>query len=329
MTVKFLVSQYVVLFVVLSFAERLNAQQPRSLTEFKQTEFVPTLEHEIHLDKNAVYCPTLLFAWDELRNTLGGSINVDSLNSDLYLLNRSGDYKNTMLKSDYRVNTKISGNSIRVEAWFKSSLPLFEPMTSYDNGLEFSGKKVASFGDKGEGKGVTGVRYYKDDNNAIVSLLLKNPWHEILFFKTESNFRTMSEAIKAFEENIKAGTAEMRTGNNSWKFDLGGDDKLIIPKIKFDIKTDYPTMEGKAVYSKGARFDVIELSQQTAFALDEKGVEIESKGVGEVVFSEPVMDEERKPKKIVFDKPFFIFVKRKESASPYLVLWIANSELMK
>jgi hypothetical protein len=315
---------------VFSFIQNLNAQRrTQSLSEFKQTEFLPILEHQIHLDKNAIYCPTLLLVWDGLRNALGGSIEVDSVDRDLYLFNRSKDFENTLLKNEYLSSFKVTHNSIYVKAEFKKLLPLMVPMTGDVGELVFDRKEVASFSNKGEGNESAELRYYKDDNHAVVSLLLKDPSQEILLFKTEIKFRTLSAALRELEENIKAGDMEKQSGKNRWKFDFSIEDKLVIPKIKFDIKTDYPAMEQKMVHSGRMRLDVMELTQQIAFSLNEKGVEIESSGLGEVVFSEPVQDEERKPKKIIFDAPFFIVVKRKERANPYLMLWVANSELMK
>jgi hypothetical protein len=308
----------------------LQAQRrTQSLTEFKLTEFVTMMDQKIHGDKNAIYSPTLLLAWNDLRNSLGGSIEVDSVDRDLYLFNRSSDFENTLLKNDYTAAFKVAFNSIHVKAELKKTIPFLVPMTSYATELAFDGKEVPAFGEKGEGRGSAALRYYKDDNNVVVSLLPENPSQEILLLKTETKFHSMREAIGALEENIKTGNAEMQSGKDRWKFDFAKEDKLLIPKIRFDIKTDYPTMEEKAVHGRGMRLDVMELIQRTAFSLNEKGIEIESEGGDRVVFNEPVADDERKPKKIIFDKPFFIVIKRKESANPYLALWIANTELMR
>jgi len=318
-----------VLVLILSSALSLNAQRrTQSLSELKHTEFVTTLDHQIHADKNAIYCATLLLAWNDLRNSLG-SIEVDSTDRELYLLDRSRDFENALPKKEYTSSFKVAFNSIHVKATFKKTLPFIVPLTSYATGFVFDGKEVASFGGKGAVEASATVRYYKDDHNAVVGLLPENPAHEILLLITEAKVHTMREAIRVLEEYINAGDNEMQSGKNRWKFDFAGDDKLLIPKIRFDIKTEYPTMEEKVIHSRGMRLEVMELTQQTAFSLDEKGVEIESVGAGEVVFSEPVQDEDRKPKKIIFDKPFFIFIKRKESVNPYLVLWIVNAELMR
>ena len=45
--------------------------EEENLSEFERTQFVPTLEFPICSDTNAVYCATLLFAWDE-----GGAYKV-------------------------------------------------------------------------------------------------------------------------------------------------------------------------------------------------------------------------------------------------------------
>ena len=38
--------------------------------------------------------------------------------------------------------------------------------------------------------------------------------------------------------------------------------------------------------------------------------------------------EKPKPKKMIFNRPFLILLKRAESKNPYFGLWIANTELM-
>lgn len=319
-----------VLLFFFSINYHLHAQRrTQSLAEFRQTEFVTILEQKIQGDKNVIYSPTLLLAWNDLRNSLGGSIEVDSVDRDLYLFNQSKDFENTLLKNDYTSTFKVAFNSIHVKVELKKTIPFLVPMTSYATELVFAGKEVPAFGEKGEGRGSAIVRYYKDDNNVVVNLLPENTTQEILLFMTDTKFHSMREAISGLEENLKAGNAEMQSGKGKWKFDFAKEDKLLIPKIRFDIKTDYPTMEEKAVHGRGMRLDVMELTQRTAFSLNEKGVEIESEGGDRVVFSEPTVDDERKPKKIVFDRPFFIVIKHKESANPYLVLWITNTELMK
>jgi len=316
--------------LIFAVAANLNAQRrTHALAELTQTEFVTTLVGEIHENKNAIYSPALLLAWNDVRNALG-SMEVDSvMDRDLYLFDRSKDFENTLVKNDYTSSFKVAYNSIHVKAAFKKSLPFILPLTSYVTELVFDGKEVSAFGGKGAIEGSATVRYYKDDNNVVVGLLPKEPSQEILLFKTETKFHTLREAVRALEENRKEGDAEIGSGKNLWKYDFAAEDRLLIPKIRFDIKTDYPTMEEKVIHARGMRLEVMDLTQQTAFAIDEKGVEVESVGAAEVVFSAPVQDEERKPKNVIFDKPFFIFVKRKGSTNPYLALWIANAELMR
>lgn len=43
------------------------------------------------------------------------------------------------------------------------------------------------------------------------------------------------------------------------------------------------------------------------------------------------MDEEYekpRPKKLIFDQPFFVLLKRTNSKNPYFAMWVANAELM-
>jgi len=47
------------------------------------------------------------------------------------------------------------------------------------------------------------------------------------------------------------------------------------------------------------------------------------------IFVEEIEEIEKpKPKKMIFDKPFLILLKRKDAKNPYFGLWNTNTELM-
>ena len=78
-------------------------------------------------------------------------------------------------------------------------------------------------------------------------------------------------------------------------------------------------------------YEIVVAYQRTALLLDEAGAEIESEAymATEAAEAPPENVEEPQPKRLVFDRPFLLVMKRKEAEHSYFVAWIVNEELMK
>ena len=127
------------------------------LTAYKQTEFLPTLEHDLSNGKNAVYSATLLFAWDEVRKRIEQPIDIDNSLTDLTLLNNSKSFVKTLHSNEFNAHGEVEGEVIRARAEFSKSLPFELKLTSFTNRLTFDGKKVASFGQVGYDYNTAGI----------------------------------------------------------------------------------------------------------------------------------------------------------------------------
>src|SRR5450432_3981000 len=70
---------------------------PTSINSLQQTEFVATLENNIANHKNVIYCPTLLFAWDMVKESQKDLVVLTkSVSTDFKLLNQSSSYRNSL-----------------------------------------------------------------------------------------------------------------------------------------------------------------------------------------------------------------------------------------
>jgi hypothetical protein len=291
------------------------------------------LEHEISNDKNFVYCATLLLAWDEVRKEINSPLTISEQFLDLKLLNESTSFVDVLKSNEYKIDGTVEGGKITVKAEFNKSLPIERNLKSFNNKLTFNGQKVASFGINGDDSDdklkIVKIVYYKNDNNYILKLTPKDVEHEIILFKTEQNFNSIAEMNSEIEKLTEIGKTERKNEKTKWKYNYYSEDEVIIPKFNFNIETNYSSIE-KAVFSTEKQNFYIENAwQRTAFILDENGAEIES----EVMFAVELgleEDEEKykKPKKMIFDKPFLILLKRTDARNPYFGLWVTNSELM-
>jgi len=304
----------------------------RNLSEYKNTQFIPTLEHKISNNKNSVYCATLLFAWDEVRKTMNSPLIIPDEYFDLKLLNESTSFVNVLKSNEYEIDGTIDDDIITIKAEFNKSLPFELKLQSFKNKLTFNGQKVSSFGvdyyDDYEKLKIVKIIYYKNDNNFILKLVPKNKEHEIILFKTDQKFNSMAEMNAKIEKLTEIGKKERKNEKTKWKYEYNVEDVVIIPKFNFNIETSYSNLEGNRFSSNKQYFQIEQAWQRTAFILDESGAEIESEA--EIAVAEEIEEEyeKPKPKKMIFDKSFLILLKRTDAKNPYFGLWTTNAELM-
>lgn len=310
-----------------------NFPEVKKLSEYKNTQFIPTLEHKISNEKNSVYCATLLFAWDEIRKQINSPLTISDEYFDLKLLNKSTSFENVLKSNEYEVSGEVDGDLITARAEFNKSLPFELKLQSFKNKLTFDGQKVSSFGVNGydsyEQLKIVKIIYYKNDNNFIIKLLPKDKEHEIILFKTDQTFNSIAEMTSEIEKLTEIGKTEKKNEKISWKYYYNEEDIVIIPKFNFNIETNYTNLEGNRFSSNKQNFQIETALQRTAFILDESGAEIESEAEIAVAVEEIEEEYEKpKPKKMVFDKPFLILIKRIDAKNPYFGLWTTNTELM-
>ena len=309
--------------------------ETKKLSDYENTEFLPTLEHQINAQKNSVYCVTLLYAWEKIRKQINRPLIIAEENDDLLLLNNSESFVNVLKSNEYSANGTINGNLITARAEFNKSLPFETALNCSDDKMIFKEKIVPSFGINYQStdeqlKNVK-IIYYKNDDNFIIKLLPKDKKHEIILFKTDKVFHSMAEMNEEILKLTEIGKNERKNDNLQWKYRISPDeDKVAIPKINFNIETNYATLEGNTFKTTDQNYAIETAWQRTAFLLDESGAKIESIAEIIAILSISVEEEEEKPhpKEMIFDKDFLILLKRTDSQNPYFGLWVVNTELM-
>ena len=321
---------FIILYCLVLFTckKTKKSSVAKNLNQYAKTTFVLTLEDSIPKGRNAVYASTMLFAWDELRKKINGSLEIKKEYVDLNRLNNSTSFIHVLKPEEYEASGEIIDGKIVAKARFSKSLPFKYEMTILNNKLKFNNKQVASFGAIGFNNyyamELFEIAYYKDDNNFIIKLFPSEKEHEIILFKSEQEFNSMAEILREIYKCIEKGRVEKKEPATHWKYSFEDDDELIIPKICFNIETNFSNLEGKSFKANGVEFPIMVAWQQTEFILNEKGAKVESEAFVEA--SEEI--ELPKPKKMYFDKPFSIFLKRTDAKNPYFGLFVRNSELM-
>jgi hypothetical protein len=303
------------------------------LSSLKNTEFVATLETQIQKDKNIIYAPAFLFAWNSLKNELGAPFKlIEPSSNDFKLLNLSKLYENSLNPDEYDINVNVEDGKVSVSAYFNKTLPFPTKLEKLKEPIVFKDTKVNAFGMKYfDYKYIefTKVLYYKNDDNFVITFLPKNEHHEIILAKGLDSTRTLLAMLKQMYQLIDTGKSEQTKPNILWKYEITADDIFSVPAIKFNISTKYKNIEYQKFQSGGISYVVETAYQRTGFILNENGAVVESEAIAASL--EAAMPEEetiKHPKKLIFDKPFFVVIKRKDQTNPYFTMRVDNVELM-
>lgn len=311
----------------------IDMTEAKNLSTLKKTEFVPTLENKISDDKNAIYCVSLLYAWNEVKEQLNSNITIPKNFNDLLLLNNSKSHINVLDKDEYTVNSEIIDDRINVRAEFNKSLPFKVKLQEFVGALTINYEKFKSFGLYGtnyERIELLEIIYYKDDDNFIIKLKPFDKEDQIIIMKSDNKFQTMLEMSSEIERLSIIGNLEKNGKKSAWKYKINPSDLVVIPNFDFNIQTNYSSLEDTKFVSQSRTLFISKAFQRTAFTLNENGAEIESEAEIEVV--EETNGEEKEevqhPKKMILNKPFFLELKKSKSEIPYFGLWITNTELL-
>ena len=100
---------------------------------------------------------------------------------------------------------------------------------------------------------------------------------------------------------------------------LGANDVLIVPEMFWKIDHSFKELIGKTVSNANPAMPIVEAYQGINFRLDRKGVVLES---------ESRLITSSSPKYFKFNRPFMLYIKKRDSAQPFFVMWVNNAELL-
>ena len=306
----------------------------QNILDLEKTDFVATLEQAINIDQNQVYCPTLLFAWDELRNLLDNKPKVKTNDHELWLINESESFQESLSTEEMQITVEanLEQMKIRIEVLFLKSLPFKRKFESNIHQLNFGSTAVNSFGLNGNWNDAAeqlDILFYISDQDFAIRLQPEDPESEILLYLGPENEKaSLGEMLNAFYAKWDEHTESNESFEKYGPYSFNSRDILCIPVLNFHLKKDYHSLIGRNFECNDVVFQITEANQRTALLFDETGAEIESKAVLEVDWGWNPDTNKLVPKKLIFNKPFLLIFKKKNTPQPYLVCWIANEELM-
>lgn len=297
-----------------------NFPELKNVNELKNSDFVPTLESNFSIKNNIIYGATIPLAWNEIKKEIGLTL-TNFTNEQLAEINKTQSQLNVLKSDEYETLVEINDAKINAKAYFRKSLPFEEPLTKYKKPLKFGDSKVESFGFWGSCS-YAKINYFKDENNFSISLFPENKNHEIILIMDES----YNNEKRSFYDFFKIYNKEKALEKNQ-KIYFNDNDEVVIPIIEFNLEKSFDKIVGSKFQANNLFFEMLEVYQKNAFVFNENGAEVESEVE---INAEEAMEELEKPlpKMMVFDKPFVVFLKRKEANFPYFAVYIANSELL-
>lgn len=302
------------------------------LDSLKNTEFAITLENPILDNKNIIYAPAFLFAWEAIKNELKAPfIFSEQSSNDFKLLNTSDSYKNSLKTDEYELNVNVEEGKISAYAFFNKTLPFPYTLEKLEEPIIFNNTQVRAFGMNYYDHSIdefTDIIYYKNDDQFVLKFFPKNEHHEIILAKGLDSISTLLDAVKKTNTLIELGKEEQKKLDILWKYELTEDDIFSIPVIKFNIATKYNSIQNQQFQAGNKNYIVETAYQRTGFILNENGAVIESEAVAACLEAAEAALEIKHPKKMIFDKTFYIIIRRADQKNPYFVMKVENIELM-
>lgn len=300
----------------------------KDVSELNKTDFSPTLEESFNTNKNIIYAATIPYAWDEIEKEINKPLqNFES--QSLEGIHQSESFINALKEDEYQTSVIVDGDLIKAKAHFRKSLPFENPLTKFVKPLMFDTTEVESFGFYGSSD-FSKINYFIDDDNFSISLLPKNKEHEIILIRLD-NKKSSYQNFNDFFEQHKKHANKKRTERNAWRYEFNEEDKVEIPIVAFNLEKSFDNIIGSKFKSTSQLFEIIEFYQQNALVLNEKGAEVES--IVEITVAATdamdIIEEKPRPKLMIFNKPFVVFLKRKDAVYPYFGVYVQNGEILK
>ena len=324
------------------------------------TRITARLNDTISQDENLIYCATVNLTWNELSEFMKGKVTFGQPNETVDFLNRKSFTKDMLdekcylayadlvengivnkivknLKEKFDETSKIDFNSLDLKpsdilaySFLLKILTFEKKFEALGNHLYFSGELVDAFGIKKVNddteeklKNQVYVLHYKNPDDFSVSLRTQSQ-NVIILVKTPT-VDTIENIIELNETLIEAS---LKTSLERPEFRLQKNESLMIPKIEFDLEHHFKEMIGQDLYVDGEHADyyIADAVQFIKFVLNEEGAKLRSEmamfAKRCISFNEP------KPRQFIFDKPFLIYLKEKDSPL-YFAAWVANTEILK
>ena len=278
---------------------------------------------ESTLDENTInniWIGTLDLAWKDLEEKIGGKVeleeNVDIVNK----LNESKFSKEMLDENDYEINvTKTVTDGYNIDAKLNKNLSFLNPFDNFSNDYNYTFGKdgteyIKYFGINNASKEDLNenveVLFYNEDNDFSVKLKTKED-DEIILYRTDEN-----KSFYEYYNDIKEKTSKYEGSK-----DFEEEDELLVPYVRVNGRIVYNELKYKEIKNTNGMY-IENVMQDVNFYLNESGCNLESRAN---VTTEYLSVGSRY---FWFRDKFIIFMKEKNSDTPYFALKVDNQDIL-
>lgn len=295
--------------------------------------FAPTMEQELPTGKNAVYAVSFPLAWQQVRQELKISGKINTASSDLRMLDDSKNVNDALNDDDYEREIEWDGRTLRVNTKQEVNLTFVPAYEDLPGGITFDRIDVDAFGTSGfqniAHRNLLDITAYRDNDRFILRLLPMEQEHEIYLFKADSVYSTFQQMYADMREFCRhAELVKHAGGQQSWIYQLTDIDVVRIPKINFDQRHRFRQFLNALFFVKRKEYNISDATQEISFGLNQHGVSMKSEA--EIIVNDGAYPTEDPPlpKQLIFDKPFYIVMKKNDMENPYFALYVKDTTLM-
>ena len=339
-----------------------------SSASLKQTVIVPTLDSPCPPNKNIIWCSSFQLAWNEVRDkVIGAPLQVVGAEETADRLNQAGQSTSDLearsfyaaggrigegiinkIKKDMAVKfpshplpdlDKYEGGptdrGILAYSYLTANVPFKYSFRQVEEGFSFMdsariGTQVAGFGlwDAHRPQ-YTGIReqveiLYAEEKDrdhpwelgeyALDLCIHSWPYQVVVAMVAPKG--SLAQTL----EYVRLRTNEFQNSRNyKWAKSLQETDVVRIPEMCWKIDHRFLELIDKVVSNANPAMPIVEAMQTIEFRLDRSGAMLKS---------EAVLAIKAIPREFLFDRPFLVYMQKREVEQPFFVMWVDNAELL-
>lgn len=329
-------------------------------SKLKDTFLIAHPATQLDPHSNVIWCGTLQLCWNEAIKLVGEKLRFTTASPVVEMLNQEDFTVADLDRSSYVAIADFEKNHVEdeiraaLEKTFHGAaspelIPPAPPHPGPDDfvaysylfknlafanvfsdqvSLDFPDQPVECFGFDGDhrvedARSQVTICDYQSDDDFVIKIATKSPKDELILAKVQPG-ATLAETISNVLQRVAHGNPA----------DLTDRDSLAVPKLNFDLRRDFPELEGLVLAPTPAakikdKLVISKAEQLVRFQLNEKGAILKSEAV--IVMRATAMANEPPPPpshQMIFDKPFLLMLRQKGALQPYLAIWIGNMTLL-
>jgi hypothetical protein len=338
-----------------------------SSSSLKQTSIMSTLDSPCPNNKNVIWCSSFQLAWNRMKDdVIGAPVEVVGAEELAARLNTAGQSEADLESDSFyaaagrvkdgiiskihkEMTVKFPSHSvpdfsdiagipegILAYSYLTANVPFKYPFRQFRKGLAFTDSQgveteVGAFGVWGWNSLYNKMRqqveilYLQEDREGInrdlrikefaVDLSRHSEPYQVVAAVVEPK-ASLAQTLDYVSSRINDFRQEINYERTSSLEDM---DVLIVPEMFWEIEHDFNELLDKIVANANPAMPIITAKQRIKFKLDRCGAMLES---------EAIIAAAAIPRYFIFNRPFLIYIKKRECEQPFFVMWVDNAELL-